>query len=281
MTDRPSFLVFDIETVADGRLVQRVRFPEENQLDPAAAVAKYRAQLLEQSGGKSDFVPHTFQVPVSVAVAKVAEDFSLMDVKTLDRPRFRPPVIARQFWKGWHSYGQPTLVTFNGRFFDMPVLELCAFRYGIPVPNWFVSSGAAYQQPRNRYNQQAHFDCQDFISNQGATHVNGGLNLCAQLLGKPGKLDTKGHMVQELWERGERERIDDYCMCDCLDTYFVFLRTRVLVGLISLEREHALVEQARAWIEQAATRNLALADYLRNFRFWQAPGEDDPGFLGE
>jgi predicted PolB exonuclease-like 3'-5' exonuclease len=248
-------------------------------LTPEQAVAKQRAELLEKSGGKSDFIPYTFQLPVSIAIAKVAQDFSLIEVITLDRPKFRPQVIARTFWKGWAAYGQPTLVTFNGRFFDVPVLELCCYRYGIPQPSWFSSTGAGYSQPRNRFNTSAHLDLQDFLGNQGATQINGGLNLCAQLLGKPGKMDTKGNMVQDLWERGERERIDDYCMCDALDTYFVFLRTRVLLGQVDIARERQLVDHARGWITDATSRSLAMADYLRNFRYWDPPADDGDAFL--
>jgi 3'-5' exonuclease len=279
MSDKPAYLIFDIETVADGRLIQRVRYPEFKELSPEQAVAKQRAELLEKSGGKSDFIPYTFQLPVSIAIAKVAADYGLIEVTTLDRPKFRPQVITRNFWKGWQAYGQPTLVTFNGRFFDLPVLELSAYRYGIAVPAWYNASGNSYSQPRNRFNTTAHLDLQDFIGNQGATQVNGGLNLCAQLLGKPGKMDTKGNMVQDLWERGERERIDDYCMCDALDTYFVFLRTRVLCGMISVERERQLVDQAKRWIESASAHSLALAEYLRHFQFWRAVGDDDDGFI--
>ena len=148
MNDKLAYLVFDIETVADGRLVQRVRYPEQPQLTPAEAVARYRADLLAASGGKSDFVPHTFQVPVSIAIAKVAADHSLIEVRTLDRPKFRPQVITRSFWRGWEKHGQPTLVTFNGRFFDLPVLELSAYRYGIAVPPWFSTELRQYEQPR-------------------------------------------------------------------------------------------------------------------------------------
>jgi 3'-5' exonuclease len=120
VSEKPAFLIFDIETVVDGRLVQRVRFPDEPALAPAEAVTRYRRQLLESSNGKSDFVPHTFHLPISIAIAKVAADLSLQEVRTLDRPKFRPQVIARTFWKGWQSYGQPTFVTFNGRVFDLP-----------------------------------------------------------------------------------------------------------------------------------------------------------------
>ncbi len=279
MSDQPAFLIFDIETVVDGRLVQRVRFPGEPHLTPAEAVAKERARLLETSGGKSDFVAHTFHVPISVAIAKVADDYSLLEVRTLDRPKFRPQMITRQFWKGWQSYDRPTLVTFNGRFFDLPVLELAAFRYGIALHAWFNAPGNQYQQPRNRFNTQAHLDLQDFLGNQGATPINGGLNLCAKLIGAAGKMGTKGDMVQELWERGERERIDDYCMADALDTYFVFLRTRVLTGQLSLTEERQVVARAKAWIESAATHNLALAEYFNHLVDWQPVGEDGDPFL--
>jgi predicted PolB exonuclease-like 3'-5' exonuclease len=279
VSDKPAYLVFDIETVVDGRLVQRIRYPEQPTLTPAEAVAKQRRQLLDASGGKSDFIPHTFHLPVSVAVAKVGADYALQEVRTLDRGRFRPQVIARTFWKGWHSYGQPTFVTFNGRSFDLPVMELAAFRYGIPVSAWFQSTGPSYQQPRNRYNANAHLDLQDVLTNHGAVMLSGGLNLCAQLLGKPGKMDTKGSMVQELWEAGEHQRIDDYCMCDALDTYFVFLRTRVLSGHLTLDEERGLVERARRWVETAAEENPALAEYLANFRLWEAPTDDGDPFL--
>jgi 3'-5' exonuclease len=280
MSDKPAYLVFDIETVVDGRLVQRVRFPDAPTLTPAEAVARERARLLESSGGKSDFVAATFHVPVSVAIAKIDADFRLLEVRTLDRPRFRPQHIARQFWKGWQSYGQPTLVTFNGRFFDLPVMELSAYRYGIAVPAWFNAQGSQYQQPRNRFNTQAHLDLQDFLGNQGALQINGGLNLVSRLVGGAGKMNTKGDMVQELWERGEHERIDDYCMCDALDTYLVFLRTRVLTGHISLDQERELVAHAKRWIADAANHSLAMAEYSNHLVDWKPPGDDGDPFLG-
>lgn len=273
-----AFLVFDIETVSDGRLLQRIRYPEAPELSPSEAVARHRAELLERTG--SDFIPATFQVPVSVAVAKVGADFSLQDLVTLDRPRFRPQVIVRHFWQGWQRYGMPTFVTFNGRCFDLPVMEMAAFRYGIPVPTWFSTQGPGYTHPRNRFNSAQHFDIQEMLSNYGAIRLNGGLDLCATLLGKPGKMDTKGFMVQDLWEVGERERIDDYCRCDVLDTYFVFLRTMVLQGRLSLDDEAAVVEGARALIAERAADNPTLTDYLERFRAWRPVGDEDDGFVG-
>ena len=119
---------------------------------------------------------------------------------------------------------------FNGRTFDMPLMELAAFRYGLSLPGWFDVSARTYEQPRNRYNTRSHLDLHDVLTNFGATRFNGGLNLAANLLGKPGKMDVKGHMVQDLFNEGDLAAINDYCRCDVLDTYFIFLRVSVLLG---------------------------------------------------
>lgn len=277
MSDLPRYLVFDIETVADGRLIQRIRYPSEPELSPAEAVARQRAELMERTG--SDFIPLNFQLPVSVAIAFVNADGSLHKLTSLDRPQFRPQVITEKFWKGWRHYGRPTLVTFNGRCFDVPVLELSAFRYGLPLHGWLLEGAKSWEDPRNRFHGSAHIDLQDLLGNYGAVRMHGGLNLLATVLGKPGKMDTKGHMVQDLWEAGEYQRIDDYCLCDALDTYFVFLRSRVLLGTITLEREAELVEQARACIAEEAAAIPALGEYLAHVQAWAAPGSEGWPFL--
>ena len=41
---KPAFLVFDIETIADGDLVSRIRYPERSLLGLPAAVARFRAR---------------------------------------------------------------------------------------------------------------------------------------------------------------------------------------------------------------------------------------------
>lgn len=270
-TDRKSqvsYFIFDIETIADGDLVSKIRYPKE-QLSAAEALARYRAQLLEETG--KDVLPVTFMLPISVAVAKVDADYRLLDVAVLDAPLFRPHVIARHFWQGWNAYGRPTLVTFNGRGYDVPVLELAAYRFGIPVPAWFNVEARTYEQSRNRYNSQAHLDLLDLISNFGATRISGGLNLLANLIGKPGKTGVDGSQVQGLYEAGEVVAINDYCRCDVLDTYFVFLRTRLLLGKLSIDDEHRLVSEAKVWLEQQSEAIPAYKAYLSHWGDWKPP----------
>lgn len=267
------YLVFDVESAADGKLVAEIRYPHQ-KLDPSAAISQYRQQRFEETG--SEFIPHTFQYPICIVVAKIDADFRLIDVVALDEPQFRPHVMTEYFWRGWECYGRPTLVTFNGRSFDIPLLELAAFRYGISIPTWFDSEGKSWNQPRNRYNIQSHLDLQELLSNFGAVRFNGGLNLTASLLGKPGKMDIDGNMVQQLFDEGKRSEISQYCRCDVLDTYFVFLRSLVLTGAMVRDQEEQLVAEAKSWLLDRADDVPAFATYLDHWEDWPNPWNAAP-----
>ncbi len=103
-------------------------------------------------------MPYSYQIPTAVVIAKLDRNLELIDLVSLDEPQFRPHVMTEYFWRGWESYGRPQWITFNGRGFDLPVMELAAFRYGLSVPNWFKNDSNSYSQPRNRFNVTSHFD---------------------------------------------------------------------------------------------------------------------------
>lgn len=266
------YFVFDTETVADPQLVADLRYPGEG-LSPDEAVARWRAELMAETG--KDFIPYTFQRPTTVAIAKVAENYELLDLISLGESEFTPAQITDRFWRGWEAYGRPTFVSFNGRGFDVPLMELAAYRFGVSLPGWFSPMGKAYDQPRNRYNQHSHIDIYDILTNFGATRFTGGLSLAAHLIGKPGKIDVKGDMVQDLYSAGRQREIEDYCRCDVLDTYFVFLRTRVLTGLLTLDAEQRLVEHTKSWLEARTEEFPIYATYLENWGQWENPWAKD------
>ncbi len=268
MANSIRYLVFDVESVADAPLVAKLRYPGES-LEPADAVRRYRDELMKKHD--SDFIPYTFQMPISVVVGKVTADFHLEDVVVLDEPEFRPHVITEHFWRGWEKYRRPTLVSFNGRGFDLPLLELAAFRFGVSAPGWFQETGRSFDQPRYRYNTTAHLDLCDLLTNFGATRLTGGLNLAANLLGKPGKMDVEGDMVQDMYDAGRLAEINDYCRCDVLDTYFVFLRTRVLMGQLALDAEQQLIAETKQWLESKAESSPAYKGYLEHWGDWTNP----------
>ncbi len=261
--DEVKYLVFDVESVPDPKLIRMVRYPGED-IDDRTAVEKYRDEILEATDGVSEFIPVTFQYPVSVTVAKVRGDYTLIDIVCLDEPKFRPRELTRLFWLGTESlYAHASLVTFNGRGFDIPLLELMAYRYGISASRHFKDKFAG----RYRFGTK-HIDLQDWITNYNAIRMNGGLNLLAKVIGKPGKMGTTGDKVYEMFLEGKIREINDYCVHDVLDTYFVFLRTRVISGDLPLDREQEIVRLTKKFIEENQERIPAFAEYLKNWGDW-------------
>ena len=258
-TVRTAFLVMDTETVPDGQLVSAVRYPHEN-LEPHEAIARAQKETREsneKAGRKpSEFLPVTYQIPVAAAVLRVGSDFTLQALACLDAPHFRTPEIVKKFWQGLSHYNKAKIVTFNGRKFDMPLLELAAYRYGIPARDYF-------QYSRNRFNGP--IDLCDWFSNFGACYMDGGLNLLAKLLGLPGKQTMKGEDVYPAYIAGKLEEINDYCLCDTLDTYFVFLRTRILTGDISPDQEAELIEKAKELLKSKEEELPVVREYLQSW----------------
>jgi predicted PolB exonuclease-like 3'-5' exonuclease len=253
---RPAFLVIDTESIPDGELLAKVKYASES-LSPADAVARAQDEARQASRTGSDFVAVAFQIPVAVCVVKVANDFTLQAITCLDAPQYRTHEIVRKFWLGVGMYERAKLVTFNGRGFDMPMLELAAFRYGLNLRDYCHKN-------RNRF-QGNQLDILDWLTNYGACRLMGGLNLLAKMIGKPGKMDVAGDQVYRLHTEGKLQEINDYCVCDTLDTYFVFLRTRVMTGDISFEQEQELVQQARTFLESKIADLPALAGYLASW----------------
>jgi predicted PolB exonuclease-like 3'-5' exonuclease len=258
------YLVFDIESVPDSRLIKMVKYPSLD-IDEGAAVQKFQEEILVNSNGASYFIPVTFQYPVAICIAKVREDFSLSDVVLLDSPQYRTREMVRLFWNGVeHQYGESSLVTFNGRGFDIPLLELMAYRYGITIKRHLRDKFGS----RFRFGTK-HIDLHDWLSNFNAIKMQGGLNLLAKILGKPGKMETTGDEVYGMYMEGKLQEINDYCVCDVLDTYFVFLRSRVILGELQLQKEQDLVKAAKEYIAANREKMPAFAYYLKNWGDWE------------
>src|SRR5205807_4963087 len=255
----PRYLIFDTESIPDGRLVRLVKYPKENLTD-AEAVAKAQVEARERNG--SDFLPVSFQIPVAICVIRLDADLRLQSITSLGAPNFQPGELVKKFWQGLTRYAQAEIESFNGRCFDFPLLELAAFRYGLSAQSYF-------QRARHRY-QGNHTDLLDWFTNYGALRLPGGLNLLSKILGKPGKMDVTGDQVYAMHQEGKRQEISDYCMFDTLDTYFVFLRSRVMAGQLPLERAQVLVRQeAKAWIASKVAELPALQHYLDNWGDWE------------
>lgn len=122
---------------------------------------------------------------------------------------------------------RPTLVTYNGRSFDLPVIAIRALCHGVPLP-WYYRDPAV----RSRHSEDGHLDLCDSLADHGATRV-GGLDAIARLIGLPGKLGVDGSQVEGLYAQGALADIQAYCLTDVAQTAFLLLRFRLLQGRLA------------------------------------------------
>jgi hypothetical protein len=234
------YTIVDIETRIDKGLVREIYFPH-TEIAEEDAYTQARERLRQEQG--SDFFPISFHVPISIAVGQVNDDRLLTAVETINEHDYSEESIVRTFWQRLERFSG-TLVTFNGRNFDLPVLELQALKYGCQAPRYF--SG----KHRNRYAEEGHFDLYDFLTNYGVHRLRGGFHLLAKLIGLPGKTEIDGSMVQQLWQDGRLSDIHRYCRQDVIQTYFLFLRVELLRGRLTPEQYERVLEQTREFREE-------------------------------
>jgi 3'-5' exonuclease len=221
-----TYLVFDIETRIDKALLRSVLHRGDTVSDEDAYQRLREGQRLQYG---DDFIPTSFHVPISIALGSVESDYVLRQVEVLRAEDGGEDEIVRQFWSRLETF-DGTLVSFNGRGFDLPVLELQALRHGVSAPRYFGERNGL----RSRFGR--HLDLYDFLTNTGAVRLRGGFDLAARLAGLPGKGKVAGGDVQSLWEQGRVEEVHRYCADDVIQTYFLFLEIERLRGKLSPQR---------------------------------------------
>jgi 3'-5' exonuclease len=259
-----SFAIFDIETRVDKALINAVMYPHAGLTDEQA-YQRFRQQISEARDGRSDFMPVAFHVPVCIVVGNVTANRVLSAVEVLCAQRYSEEELVCEFWRRVEVF-PGTLVSFNGRNFDLPVLELQALRYGCQAPRYFNEKYGH----RYRYAEERHYDLYEFLSNAGVHRIRGGFNLLAQLIGLPGKQWLDGSMIQGLWEAGQLATIDAYCRHDVIQTYGLFLRIELMRGRLT-QRDYQAAWEASSpfWHELTVQPGKEL------------PGSTTPGSAGD
>jgi len=131
---------------------------------------------------------------------------------------------------------RPVLVTYNGRSFDLPVIALRSLCHGVSL-GWYYRE----RNVRYRYSEEGHLDLCDWLADHGATR-SGSLDAVARLIGLPGKVGVDGSQVEGLYQAGQLAAIQRYCLADVAQTALLFLRFRLLQGMLRAD----LYQQATA-----------------------------------
>lgn len=224
-------LVFDIETVPDVAGGARL-YGLDGLSDGDAAKAM---QHLRQTEAGTDFLRHHLHRVVAISVVLRSGDG--VRVWSLGSEQSDEPELLRRFFEGIERYS-PTLVSWNGSGFDLPVLHYRCLLHGVAAPRYWETgaedSAFRYNNYLNRFHER-HTDLMDVLSGyQPRAAV--GLDDLATLLGLPGKMGMHGSAVWDHFQAGELAAIRDYCETDVLNTYLVYLRFELMRGRLDEAR---------------------------------------------
>jgi predicted PolB exonuclease-like 3'-5' exonuclease len=164
------------------------------------------------------------------------------------------------------------LATFNGRGFDLPVLETRALKHGLSLPRYFAAGETRSTYRGSRYSDAYHIDLCDFLSNFGAAYRRNSLNVLAKLIGLPGKYTIAGEDVEYLFRQGRLKEINQYCITDVLQTFLLFLRVELLRGRLDAAGYGEAVTAAREDLTKRAS-SAGSENFLQEFLQRWKPSE--------
>ena len=142
----------------------------------------------------------------------------------------------------------PTLVSWNGSGFDLPVLHYRSLINGVSAPRYWETgeedSNFKWNNYLSRFHSR-HTDLMDVVAGYN-NRAFAPLDDLAILIGLPGKMGMSGSKVWEQFQVGEIKKIRDYCETDALNTYLVYLHWQHVKGQLTadtLKKEYDLVKQ--------------------------------------
>lgn len=238
-----TILVFDIETIPDVESGRKL-YDLEGLSDEDTAQALF---ALRRAKVGHDFLPLHLQKVVAISL--VMSNASILKVWTLGDEHSNEKDLIHRFFTGIDKH-TPTLVSWNGSGFDLPVLHYRALLHGISAPTYWEAGEQQQAFKWNNYLNRFHYrhlDLMDVIAGY-QNKAFAPLDEVATMLGFPGKMGMSGSKVWEQYLAGQLKGIRDYCETDVLNTYAVFLRFELMRGMLSEHEYHQSIARLKTYL---------------------------------
>jgi predicted PolB exonuclease-like 3'-5' exonuclease len=237
-------LAFDIETIPDIEGGRRLYDLGADLSDEDVTKVMFSKQR-DKSG--NDFLPSHLQRVCAVSAAYRNTASGEFNVWSLGTEESTEAELIERFFSGIDKY-TPTLVTWNGSGFDLPVMQQRGLINGVPAARYWDTGEDDQQFKWNNYISRyhaRHIDLMDVLASYN-NRAFAPLDQMAVLLGLPGKMGMDGSKVCGAFLEGKIKEIRDYCETDALNTYLVYLHWLLVKGSLSkqeLEQEQQVVRQ--------------------------------------
>lgn len=240
-------LAFDIETIPDVDGGRRLHdLVDLSDHDVAQAMFRLRR---EKTG--SDFLPTHLQRVVAISAVYRNSQTDQLSVWTLGTVGSTEAEIVQNFFAGIDKH-TPTLVTWNGSGFDLPVLHYRGLIHGVNAARYWDlgedDSNFKWNNYIGRFHQR-HTDLMDVLAAY-SPRAFAPLDEIAVLLGLPGKMGMSGSKVWDYYQQGKIEDIRNYCETDALNTYIVYLHWLNMRGHLTSEALQLEHEKTKSILQE-------------------------------
>ena len=220
-----NIFVFDIETVPDTASGRKL-YELEGLGDKEVADVMFHKRRQEIG---SEFLKLHLHRIVAISVAlRVQDRFSVWSLGDLDSGEKE---IVERFFTGIDKY-TPTIVSWNGKGFDLPVLHYRALLHGVSATRYWENgdhdNSFRWNNYLSRYHAR-HTDLMDVLAGY-EMRAFAPLDEVASMLGFPGKMGMSGAKVWDEYLAGNISAIRDYCETDVINTYLIYLRFELMRG---------------------------------------------------
>jgi predicted PolB exonuclease-like 3'-5' exonuclease len=252
-----TILVFDIETIPDIDSGKKL-YDLQNLSDLDTAQALF---ALRRAKVGNDFLPHYLQKICAISV--ILSHGPQVKVWSLGDEQSDEKELISRFFAGIDKH-TPTLVSWNGSGFDLPVLHYRALLHGIAAPTYWEIGDNQQNFRWNNYLSRFHYRHIDLMDVMAGfqNKAFAPLDDIATMLGFPGKMGMSGAKVWDQYANGQIKSIRDYCETDVLNTYCVYLRFELIRGTITQEEYEQRLDQLKSYLSTEQDK-IHLQEFLR------------------
>jgi len=247
-----NIFTFDIETIPDIENGRKILDLANDLADKEVAEIMFARQR-EKNG--SDFLPlHLHKIAAISAALKTPTIFKVWSLGEIESDEKE---ILQRFFNGIEKY-TPTLVTWNGSSFDLPVIHYRALLHGVAAPRYWETGNEDQTFRWNNYLNRYHYRHTDVMDVLAAyqSRAKAPLDQIALMLGLPGKMGMDGSKVWENYLKGDVAGIRNYCETDVLNTYLVYLRFSLIQGKINEEEYQKYCQETREYLQNSTQPHL-------------------------
>ena len=221
-----SFLVFAIHTVPD--IETGAKKYNLGDLDDKSAL-KAMMHLYQQSG--KDELPHYMQRIVAISMIFRGKGVTL-ELNTISDDVNSEAVLLRNFFKNIAKYTVPTLISWNSKDVDMPILKYRCIKHEISIPHLIATPPLSLTHEISSFYAKASTSQENIMS----------------LLGLEYEPAFSTETVWRHWGKGELELIKNNCTFKALNSYRVYLRYQLLIGEVTHSHFRHESERIEKWI---------------------------------